>query len=180
MSLWTPDGERPVPPKQSTAQPSSSPTAAQAAPQSASVRGQGGAAIEVTPELAEALATAGIDVATLSPEQIAEATQMLAEMGRVRQEMLAVPASEIVANHLMGIYELGAIHLGENPPNFAEATIAIEALRAVLDRLSGKFADAEPVLRQALTQLQQVFVELKEQVEARPGSPADESDDPDA
>ena len=80
----------------------------------------------------------------------------------------------------MGIYELGAIHLGENPPNFAEATIAIEALRAVLDRLSGKFADAEPVLRQALTQLQQVFVELKEQVEARPGSPADESDDPDA
>ena len=29
----------------------------------------------------------------------------------------AVPAAEIIANHLMGIYELAAIHLGENPPN---------------------------------------------------------------
>lgn len=142
MSLWTPDGDRPI--QKSTPQPT----------------------VEVTPELAEALAAAGVDINELGPEQIAEAQAMLAEMGRVRQEMLSVPAAEIVANHLMGIYELGAIHLGENPPNFAEATVAIEALRAVLDRLEGKFDDAEPVLKQALAQLQQAFVQLKEQVEA--------------
>ena len=142
MSLWTPDGERPV--QKSSANPK----------------------IEVTEELAEALAAAGVDVNDLGPEQIAEAQAMLAEMGRVRQEMLSVPAAEIVANHLMGIYELGAIHLGENPPNFAEATVAIEALRAVLERLEGKFGDAEAVLRQALTQLQQAFVQLKEQAES--------------
>lgn len=142
MSLWTPDGERPV--QKSSANPK----------------------IEVTEELAEALAAAGVDVNDLGPEQIAEAQAMLAEMGRVRQEMLSVPAAEIVANHLMGIYELGAIHLGENPPNFAEATVAIEALRAVLERLEGKFGEAEAVLRQALAQLQQAFVQLKEQAEA--------------
>ncbi|NLA37487.1 MAG: hypothetical protein GX868_17620 [Actinobacteria bacterium] len=142
MSLWTPDGERPV--QKSSANPK----------------------IEVTDELAEALAAAGLDINELGPEQIAEAQAMLAEMGRVRQEMLAVPAAEIVANHLMGIYELGAIHLGENPPNFAEASVAIETLRAVLERLEGKFGEAEAVLRQALAQLQQAFVQLKEQLEA--------------
>lgn len=137
MSLWTPDGERPIK----------------------------DARIEVTDELREALTAAGLDVDRLSPEQIAEAQRTLEELNRVREEMVRVPAAEIVANHLMGIYELGAIHLAENPPNFAEATIAIEALRAVLERLEGRFADAEPVLRQALAQLQQTFVALKNQLD---------------
>ncbi len=147
MSLWTPDGERPV--QRSTPD---SPTGA---------TGSG-----PSPELRAALAEAGIDVDQLSPEQLREAQAMLVEMGRVRQEMLSVPAAEIIANHLMGIYELAAIHLGENPPNFVEASVAIEALRAVLDRIGNKFADNEAVLRQALSQLQMTFVQLKEQVEA--------------
>jgi len=111
-----------------------------------------------------ALAEAGIDVDELTPDQLAEAEAMLAEMARVRQQMLSVPAAEIVANHLMGIYELAAIHLGENPPNFAEATVAIEALRAVLDRLGPQFGESGPVLQQALQQLQMTFVALKDQV----------------
>jgi hypothetical protein len=78
--------------------------------------------------------------------------------------MLSVPATDIIANHLMGFYELAAIHLGENPPNFGEATIAIEALRAVLDRLGEKFGEHHAVLAQALTQLQMTFVQLKEQI----------------
>ena len=144
MSLWTPDGERPV---ARTPQPDHA-----ASPATGS------------PELREALSEAGIDFDSLSPDQQAEAAQMLAEMARVRQEMLSVPAADIVANHLMGIYELAAIHLGENPPNFAEATVAIEALRAVLDRMGSAFGENEAVLTQALTQLQMTFVKLKEQV----------------
>ena len=152
MSLWTPDGERPV----SRTSPSS--------PTASSSGGAGGPLASPPPELRAALAEAGIDIDQLTPEQITEATAMLAEMGRVREEMLSVPAAEVIANHLMGIYELAAIHLGENPPNFVEATVAIEALRAVLDRLGAEFGDNEAVLRQALGQLQMTFVQLKEQV----------------
>lgn len=149
MSLWTPDGERPV--QRSTP---GTPTGA-----------AGAAGSGPSPELRAALAEAGIDVDQLTPEQLQEAQTMLVEMGRVRQEMLSVPAAEIIANHLMGIYELAAIHLGENPPNFVEASVAIEALRAVLDRIGKEFDENEAVLRQALSQLQMTFVQLKEQVE---------------
>lgn len=147
MSLWTPDGERPV--SRTPADPAGS--------------GQQPPGAAPPPEVREALAQAGIDVDQLTPEQLAEAGQMLAEMGRVRQEMLSVPAVDIVANHMMGLYELAAIHLGENPPNFAEATVAIEALRAVLEHLGTQLGQNEPVLRQALSQLQMTFVQLKEQ-----------------
>jgi len=163
VSLWTPDGERPVSRTAPTAPP------------------QGGTAGAGTPppELRAALAEAGIDIDQLTPEQVQEAATMLAEMGRVRQEMLSVPAAEIIANHLMGIYELAAIHLGENPPNFAEATVAIEALRAVVERLGKEFGENEHVLQQALAQLQMTFVALKDQVttEGAPLEPGIEAND---
>jgi hypothetical protein len=155
MSLWTPDGERPVS-RATPAEPSAS-QAATAAPGS-----------EITPEIRQALAEAGLNVEDLSPEQLQEAMTMMAEMAAVRQELLSAPASAVIANHLMGMYELAAIHLGENPPNFAEAPIAIEALRAVLERLAGAFGEQEAVLRQALGQLQTAFVQLKEQVSGSP------------
>ncbi len=155
MSLWTPDGERPV---------SRTPSGG-----SSQAAGQDASGAAPSAELRAALAEAGIDVDQLTPEQIQEAGAMLAEMGRVRQEMLSVPAADVIANHLMGIYELAAIHLGENPPNFAEASVAIEALRAVVERLGKEFGENEAVLRQALSQLQMTFVQLKEQVSAQPG-----------
>lgn len=151
MSLWTPDGERPV----------------SRTPNEPSAPGAG----QPSDEVRAALAEAGVDVEQLTPEQLAEAEAMLAEMARVRATMLSVPASEIIANHLMGIYELAAIHLGENPPNFGEATVAIEALRAVLDRLGDAFGENEAVLRQALTQLQMTFVQLKEEVTSQAAGP---------
>lgn len=153
MSLWTPDGERPV----SRPQPGGAPTPATP---------------NISPDLRQALAEAGIDVDDLSPEQVAQATAMLAEMSEVRQELLSTPATHVIANHLMGIYELGAIHLGENPPNFGEAHHAIEALRAVLEHMGSAFGENEAVLRQALAQLQMAFVQLKEQVAPAPGEVA--------
>jgi hypothetical protein len=123
------------------------------------------------PDVAAALEAAGIDVASLTPEQLADATAMMTEMAEVRRQLLDTPAADVVANHLMGIYELAAIHLGENPPNFAEATLAIEALRVVLERLEGHFGENETVLKQALSQLQMTFVQLKGEVQ-----PADEAD----
>lgn len=154
MSLWTPDGERPVSrdPQPSTAPPTET--------------GAG-----LTPDVAAALEAAGIDVESLTPQQRQEAAAMMTEMAQVREQLLSTPAVDVVANHLMGIYELAAIHLGENPPNFGEATIAIEALRSVLERLEGQFGENEAVLRKALSQLQMTFVQLKEAVTKNESSP---------
>ncbi|MEZ5323005.1 MAG: hypothetical protein R2698_13210 [Microthrixaceae bacterium] len=157
MSLWTPDGERPVRRNPPTAGGTSDSSASSTPGATAGPDG-------VTPELRDALAAAGVEVDQLTPEQLREAAAMVEDMARVRQEMLSVPAVDVIANHLMGIFELGAIHLGQNPPNFAEATAAIEAISGVLERLGHRFGENESVLRQALSQLQLTFVQLKDQV----------------
>jgi len=144
MSLWTPDGERPVSRGGGSDAPATPPPT-QAAP-------QGG--MPIPPEL-EA------ELASLSPEDRARAEALIAEMAEVQQRIAEAPAEDVVANHLMGIYELGAIHLQQEPPHFEEATIAIDALRAVLEGLQGRLGEHEPTLRQALQQLQMAFVQLQ-------------------
>ena len=136
MSLWTPDGERPVP------RPSEAvPTADQAA----------------RPSLPSELEA---ELAALGPEERAQAEAMLAEMVESQHRIAQTPAADVVANHLMGFYELGAIHLQQDPPHFAEASVAIDALRLVLDGMGDRLGEHAVVLAQALQQLQMAFVEL--------------------
>ena len=66
----------------------------------------------------------------------------------------------VVANHAMGLYELAAIHLSSQPPNFAEAQIAIDALAAIVEGLGDRLDDAEPTLTEALSQLKMAYVQL--------------------
>jgi hypothetical protein len=103
------------------------------------------------------------ELAALSPEDRARAEALIAEMAEVQQRIAEAPAEDVVANHLMGIYELGAIHLQQEPPQFAEASVAIDALRAVLEGLEGRLGEHEPTLAEALQQLQMAFVQLKDQ-----------------
>jgi hypothetical protein len=130
MSLWTPDGERPVGRPAPTPEPT-------------------------VPTFDD-----------LTPDERAEAEALAAEMAEVRQQVAATPAAVIVANHVMGLYELAAIHLSQEPPNFAEAAVGIDAMAAVLDKLEGRLGENEPVLRDARAQLQLAFVELKRRVDA--------------
>jgi len=92
-----------------------------------------------------------------------------------------VPASVVVANHAMGLYELAALHLADQPPNLTEATVAIDALGALLDGMKGRLGEPEATLREAMSQIQLAFVQLKK----RPQDPAttesgdgDSDDDP--
>ena len=78
---------------------------------------------------------------------------VLAEVARVRGLVVLLVA--LRAEQLA----LPALRLRCTDP-----TVAIEALRAVLDRLGTAFGENEAVLRQALGQLQMTFVQLKEQV----------------
>jgi hypothetical protein len=85
---------------------------------------------------------------------------MQAEMADVRAQLLAAPASVVVANHAMGIYELAAIHLTADAPKLPEASLAIDALAALIDSLSGRLGEAEATLRDALGQIRAAYVEV--------------------
>jgi hypothetical protein len=103
-----------------------------------------------------------LGIEDLSPEERAQAEQMMAEMAEVRERIATTPAAEILANHLMGFYELAAIHLSQEPPHFDEAALAIDALRAVLEQVGPRLGDNATVLAGALQQLQMAFVQLKD------------------
>lgn len=99
--------------------------------------------------------------ADLSEEERERLEAMAHEMAEVRQQLLQVPASTVVANHAMGLYELAAIHLSASPPGLGEARVAIDAMGAVCDALEGRLGENEGVLRDALAQLRLAFVQLQ-------------------
>ena len=99
-------------------------------------------------------------LAGLSPEERELGMAMAAEMDEVRRQLASVPASVVIANHAMGMYELAAIHLSSQPPNFSEAQLAIDALGALVEELEGRLDDAEPTLIDALNQLRMAYVQL--------------------
>ncbi len=78
----------------------------------------------------------------------------------MRRQLAQVPPEVVIANHAMGLYELAAIHLSQDPPNAPAAALAIDAMGALVDGLAGRLGDAEPTLRDALSQLRLIFVQL--------------------
>jgi hypothetical protein len=99
-------------------------------------------------------------LAGLSPEERARAEEMAAEMDEVRRQLASVPAAVVVSNHVMGLYELAAIHLSQEPPNFAEAQVAIDAMAAVVEGMPGRLGENELTLKDALGQLRLAYVQL--------------------
>jgi len=117
-------------------------------------------------------------LAGLTPEEREQAMAMAAEMDDVRRQLASVPAAVVVANHVMGLYELGAIHLSTDPPNFHEAQLAIDAMGVVVEGLRGRLGDAETTLVDALGQLRLAYVQLRNAATEQPESePASESSD---
>ena len=107
-SLWTPGGEHNVPRDPEPAV---------------------GAPTDLEPEMEDAIAASlpdGITLDDLSPEQLAQAEEAIREMAAVREQVLSAPAGDVIANHAMGLFELGALHLSQQTPNFAEAGLAID------------------------------------------------------
>ena len=102
-----------------------------------------------------------LDDPDLSPEDEARFAAMQDELTEVRAQLLQAPAAVVVANHAMGLYELAAIHLTAEAPRFVEASLAIDALAALVDGLPGRLGEAEATLRDALTQLRAAYIEVR-------------------
>jgi len=97
----------------------------------------------------------------LSPEDKERAENLAREMAAVQEQIASTPASVVVSNHLMGFYELAAIHLSQEPPSLPEAALAIDALGAVVDKLPGRLGEAEATLRDALQQIRLAYVSIE-------------------
>ena len=92
--------------------------------------------------------------------------QMQEQMAAARQQLLETPAAVVVSNHVMGLYELGALHLTADPPNLSEAALAIDALTLLVENLEGRLAE-EQTLNEALAQIRMAFVEVSSRHQAQ-------------
>ena len=84
-----------------------------------------------------------------------------AEIMAMQQQMLQTPAAIVVANHCIGLVELAALHLGQNPPNLADAQVSIDALAGIIDAVGPRLGENGPPLRQALNQMRMAYIEAK-------------------
>ncbi len=89
-------------------------------------------------------------------DQTAEALEAVAE---ARQRLGEVPATVVVSNHAMGLFELAAIHLSAEPPKLADAQIAIDALGLLIDGLGERLGEHHDTLAAALGNIRLVFVQ---------------------
>ena len=78
-----------------------------------------------------------------------------------RQRLADVSADVVIANHVMGLYELAAIHLAAASPNLAEAALAIDAVACLVEGLGDRLGPDASTMRDALSNIRLAFVQIK-------------------
>lgn len=87
-------------------------------------------------------------------------------MAEARARLAEVPAEVVVTNHVMGLYELAAIHLSATPPDLVQAALAIDAVACLVDGLGDRLGEEAPTMRDALNNIRIAFVQIKGAAEA--------------
>ncbi len=143
-SLWTPSGEVPLEPERDGAPgPGLDPGGAPGAPPAAA-----------GPPVSE---------------------EELAAVREVHDQIRSTPAIDVVANHAVQLFELALVYLGvATPPDeqgrvplpdLVGAGLAIDAMAALVDGLGSRFAEHEETLRDALGQIQMLYVRVADELE---------------
>lgn len=78
-----------------------------------------------------------------------------------RRRLAEVPAVVVVVNHVMGLYELAAIHLSSTPPDLVGAALAIDAVACLVEGLGDRLGEEADTLRDALANIRLAFVQIK-------------------
>jgi hypothetical protein len=97
-----------------------------------------------------------------------------------RRRVSEAPPEVVVTNHVMGLYELAAIHLSADQPNLPAAALAIDAVACLVDGLGDRLGPDVATLRDALANIRLAFVQIKSRAQS-PSEPtgSTESDEPD-
>jgi hypothetical protein len=151
-TLWTPSGEH-VPRPEGESEASGAPGAGAAGPATGE---PGGAGAGGTPRI--------------KPEQVVAVREM-------HEQVRATPAVGLVAEHVVALCEYALVYLGiATPPDdagnrpgadLAQAGVCIDAAVALVDGMGARLAPHEQQLRQVLTDVQRLYVEV---AEAQPSS----------
>ncbi|MCU0259485.1 MAG: hypothetical protein MUE78_00565 [Ilumatobacteraceae bacterium] len=83
-----------------------------------------------------------------------------AAIADVRARLAEAPAEVVVANHVMGLYELGAIHLSADPPDLRSAALAIDAVACLVEGLGDRLGEDASTFRDALANIRLAFVQI--------------------
>lgn len=86
-----------------------------------------------------------------------EATQ--AQYEAMRAQLLEIPAADVIAQELVAIYELAALHLSQEEPKLDQARLAIDTLAAVVDGVGDRLGPAGEQFAQIIPQLRLAYVE---------------------
>ena len=122
---------------------------------------------DINANLAEGLTGFGADNQTgegepeLDQESIDAMEEAQRAMDESRERLASVPAEVVITNHVMGLYELAAIHLSANPPELTQSALAIDALACLVDGLGDRIGPDAPTMRDALNNIRLAFVQIK-------------------
>ncbi len=94
-------------------------------------------------------------------ESADQAAEIEAAMADARARLSQVPAEVVVTNHVMGLYELAAIHLSSDTPDLVSASLAIDALALLVDGLGHRLGEDAPAMHDALANIRMAFVSVK-------------------
>jgi len=93
----------------------------------------------------------------------------------LHERLAATPVADVIVNHAIGIWQLALVHLGvvtppdaegrRPKPDLASAGLAIDALAALVDGLTDRLGEGEEMLRDALRQVQMLFVDIADSQE---------------
>jgi hypothetical protein len=89
-----------------------------------------------------------------------EEAAMLEELAQAERQLLAAAVEDVVANHCYGLFQLAALHLGQQPPHLVDSQLAIDALGAIVETLGDRLGQSAVTLREGLTQLRLAYVQI--------------------
>ena len=151
MSLWTPSGEHRVPRETSVSGQEATQNSTEGPQAGVSQTGNAG-----DPQLDDA------DTQALDPEVREE---LEAQMAEVRQRILETPIEAMIVQHVIGLFEIAAIHLNAENPNLVSARLAIDAMDGALDATEGRLGDAEEAMQSMLHQARMAYVQVNQQIQ---------------
>ena len=105
----------------------------------------------------------GADPQALDPEVRAE---LEAQMAEVRQRILETPVEAMVVQHLIGLFEIAAIHLNAENPDLSSVRLAIDTMEGALSAAEGRLGDAEEAMQSMLHQARMAYVQVSQNTAA--------------
>ena len=84
-----------------------------------------------------------------------------AVLDETRRRLAQTPAEVVITNHIVGLYELAAIHLGATPPDLPQAALSIDAVACLVEGLGERIGPEAETMRDALSNIRLAFVQIK-------------------